>query len=105
MAPRRGSASLRRALGVRIRKVREEAGRTQESVAWAIDVSNALLSRIESGENLPSVPVLFALAKELGVAVVDLVAFDMRDPRARLLDAIRRGDNETFAAVTKSLGF
>jgi transcriptional regulator with XRE-family HTH domain len=104
VAPKRGSATLRRKIGERIRTLRQEAGRTQESVAWACGIAKALVSRIESGENLPSVPTLVLIAKELDVHPADIMAFDMRDPRCRLLDATRRNDANATLASLQALG-
>jgi transcriptional regulator with XRE-family HTH domain len=98
-----GSLSIRRKIGERIRVLREEAGLTQEAVAWAADLSKPHLSRVESGENLPSVSVLFRIAKELGVEPADLLAYDLRKPRVLLLDAARRRDEETLRGALVSM--
>ena len=105
MASRAGSPSLARRLGARIHALREEAGVTQEAVAWGSGIPKAHLSRIESGERLPSIPVLFALAKELGVEAIDLLGFETRKPRVGLLDEIRRGDGDAVRSTLKRLGF
>jgi hypothetical protein len=47
--------------------------------------------------------VIFALAAELGVTASDLVGFDLRQARLRLLDAARRGDGSAAQEVLKSL--
>lgn len=104
MAPKRGNPAFRRKIGARIRQLRAESGRTQESVAWACGIAKAMLSRIESGENLPSVPTLVLIAKELGVHPASILAFDMRDPRCRLLEAVRKRDREGVYAVLGRLG-
>jgi len=95
---------LRRRLGARIRALREEAGLTQESVAWACEIPKGHLSRIESGDRLPSLPVVFTLAKELGVEAVDIVGFETRKPRTGLLDAARRHDRKALREAVKRLG-
>ncbi len=92
MPRRSGNALLQRQIGARIRSLREEKGLTQERLAWECDLAKAYMSQVESGKRLPSVPVLAALAKRLGVDLVDIVALDMRRPRHRLLDAARRRD-------------
>jgi transcriptional regulator with XRE-family HTH domain len=99
VASRLGTPSLARKLGARLRALREEAGVTQESIAWACEIPKAHLSRIESGERLPSIPVLFALAKQLRVEAADLVGFNLRKPRLALADAVRRGDADAIRAA------
>jgi transcriptional regulator with XRE-family HTH domain len=101
---RAGSPSFRKKIGARIRVLREEAGLTQEAVAWASGIPKAHLSRIESGENLPSLPILSALAKHIGAEPYDILAFDLKKPRAELLDAAREGDAERVRAAIKRLG-
>ena len=101
---RAGPPLLLRKIGARIRALREETGLTQEAVAWACDIPKAHLSRIERGERLPSLPVVFALAKELGVEAVDVIGFNTRLTRVRLLDAARRGDQRSVRDALKRLG-
>lgn len=104
MPSRAGSPALRKKIGARIRALREEAGLTQEALAWKCEIPKPHLSRIERGENLPSLPIVFALAKGLGVEPFDILAFDMRRPRAELVDAARREDAERVRAVLELLG-
>ncbi len=77
---------------------------TQEQAAWDSDLAKSHLSQIEAGRGFPSVPVLFALAKRLGVDAVDLVAVDQTDPKARLLDALRTRDLDGLRAALQALG-
>lgn len=88
-------ARLARAIGARVRMLREERGVTQESVAWACDLSKPYLSLVESGKRLPTLPVITAIASELGVHAVDIVGFDLRNPRLRNLDASRSRPAQT----------
>ena len=53
--------------------------------------------------DLPSLPTLIGIAKELGVHAADILAFDMRDPRARLLDAARRRDRDDVRVALRAL--
>lgn len=77
---------------------------TQEALAWACEIPKAHLSRIENGERLPSLPVIFALAKELRVEAMDLLALDARKPRVQFLDAVRRRDRSRIREALKRLG-
>ena len=103
MPRRSGPARVARLLGQRIKDLRVEAELTQEDVAWSCDLSKSHLSQIEAGKGYPSVPVLLALAKQLGVRPVDIVAFDPADARTQLLDAVRRGDREQAMRVLRGI--
>ncbi len=103
MPRRSGTASLSRKLGARIRALREEAGVTQERLAWDCDFTKSYLPQVESGKRLPSVPALYALAERLDVDILDMLGFDMRQPRHRLLDAVRRGDADAVRHVLEQL--
>lgn len=104
MASRAGSTAFSRRIGARIRELRDAAELTQESVAWACKIPKAHLSRIERGERLPSLPVLFAIAKELNVDAADVAGFDLRNPRVALLDAVRRKDALAATTLLRQLG-
>jgi tRNA G37 N-methylase TrmD len=54
-AIRTGSAVLRRILGRRLRKLREQAGHTLESAAPLLEWSTSKLSRIETAQQLVDV--------------------------------------------------
>ena len=73
--------------------------RSQEEVAWGAGISKAMLSLLESGAKAPSLPVLFALAKELGVELTDLVPVRARDPRVALFRMRRGADRAVLAEV------
>ena len=103
MPSRSGSARVARLLGQRIKALRVEAGLTQEEVAWSCDVSKAHLSQIEAGKGYPSMPVLLALAKRMGLRPVDIVAYDPADPRTQLLDAIRRDHGDLAAKLLREI--
>lgn len=93
--PRRETpAWLAKSLGRRIRALREEAGITQESLAWDCDLNKGYMSQLEAGKHTPSVGVLLNIAKRLGVEIGDLFLFDLRRSRHLLVDALRRGDRD-----------
>ncbi len=103
MPPRRGSATLSRLLGARVAALREAAGLTQEKLAWECELNKGYLSQIEAGKRIPSVPVMVALAKRLGVEAADLMGFDLAQPRLALLDAARRGDRDEVHDALRNL--
>ncbi len=77
-------------MGLRIRQLREEAGLTQEKLAYESDLgSKGYLSDIEKGLAKPTLTSLDALCERLGVALLDLVTFPAEDERQRLVDRSR----------------
>jgi transcriptional regulator with XRE-family HTH domain len=89
VAQPRTTSALAKSIGARVRALREEAGVTQEKLAWASDISKPFLSQIEAGLRLPSVPVLAALAEQLGVQLVDLFVLDLEQPHQAVVEADR----------------
>jgi transcriptional regulator with XRE-family HTH domain len=63
---------LQSTLAARVRAFRLQRHMSGVELSRASGISKAMLSKIESGERLPSVPVLSALATALGVSVGDL---------------------------------
>jgi transcriptional regulator with XRE-family HTH domain len=61
MSPRR--------FAVKLRKIREQRGLTQEALAEKVGVSRGYLSRLEMGRHDPPLSLLRRLAKALGVKV------------------------------------
>lgn len=59
-------------LGIRLRSLRSQHGWTLEGLAKRSGVSEAYLSRLESGDRQPSLAVLFSLAQAFGVALPSL---------------------------------
>lgn len=69
-------AELSRVLGTRLRDRRKAAGLTQAGLAQRCGVSTELVSRIERGRCLPSLPTLIAFARTLGCTPNELLAFE-----------------------------
>lgn len=59
--------------GEMIRKLREEKGMTQETLAEKIFVSGKAVSKWETGRGLPDITLLEPLAQALGVSVIELM--------------------------------
>ena len=72
MAKRRDP--LLRALGTRVRQLREGKGWTQETLADRAGLDRSYIAGIEAGLRNPSVRALARIAKGLGVAVAEVVA-------------------------------
>lgn len=66
------STALLDSIGERIRSIRKQRGLTQSELAGG-DVTRNMLSRIENGAALPSLPTLCGIADRLGVPVAALL--------------------------------
>ena len=67
------SQKHRRLLGETVRAKRKEKGLSQEKLAEKSDLSTVFISRIERGEESPTLDNLVKIARALGVRVRDLV--------------------------------
>ena len=63
----------RQTIGQRIRRFRQSAGLTQETLARAADIGRVTLVRLEKGEQTPRYRTLDAIAKALGMRVSELL--------------------------------
>lgn len=82
---------LAKAIGQRVRHLREEAGLTLEKLAYESELgSKGHLSNLERGLVRPTVNTLHVLAERLGVLVLDLVTFPENDDRQAVTDELRR---------------
>ena len=63
----------RHTLGQRVRRLRNSAGLSQDALARAAGVGRVTLVRLEKGEQTPRYKTLEAVARALGVGVLDLV--------------------------------
>jgi transcriptional regulator with XRE-family HTH domain len=85
-------AELASVLGTRLRNGRKAAGLTQALLAQRSGVSTELVSRIERGRCLPSVPTLVAFARALGSTPNELLGFQSEDaPEVTALLTLLRG--------------
>ncbi len=66
------AATISKVLGARLRGHRIHRDMSGVELARAAGISGAMLSKIESAERIPSLPVLAALASALGMEVGDL---------------------------------
>ena len=60
-------------LGQRVRRLRNSAGLSQDALARAAGIGRVTLVRLEKGEHTPRYKTLSAVARVLGVGVLDLV--------------------------------
>lgn len=95
---------LARDLGRRVRTLREALGVTQEKTAYEVGIWKGTLSKIESGQQLPTLGVLELLAGRLGVEILDLlVTPDPSHLRHRVIDATRDLSPEALRALLTAL--
>ena len=74
--------TLKEALSQVILDARKQAGMTQEQLAEASNISVEMLSLIERGNNHPSLPTLYLLAKGLGEKPHELIRrIDLLNPK------------------------
>lgn len=60
-------------IGIKLKKLRKQKRFTQEYFAEKLQISQATLSNIESGKTNPSLNVIKAACKELGVDFMELI--------------------------------
>lgn len=60
-------------IGERIKKLRQEKGMSQQTLADECDIESPNLSRIENGNTNPTVKSLWKISNALGVKLRDLV--------------------------------
>lgn len=103
--PRRTKVDpLALAVGQRIKALREEAGLTQEQLAYTSELgSKGHLSSLEKGLVMPTVATLETLAERLGVLVADLVNVADDGDRSELLELSRRAPRGSVRKALKVL--
>src|SRR5690606_8142358 len=77
-------------LGRRIRERRTRLGLTLEQLAAAVDRAPSQLSAIENGKREPRLPLLRAIAAELGSTVDELLGDEAPSERAALEISVER---------------
>jgi len=72
MPSKRKAKSIATAFGAELRKARGAAGLTQQTLAERAEVDPVFISFLENGHRQPSLTVLLALERQLGLAAGDL---------------------------------
>ncbi|MFD8718942.1 helix-turn-helix domain-containing protein [Streptomyces sp. NPDC059629] len=93
-APPAGPGDDLPAVAPQLRSLRRRAGLTLEAAARDAGLSPAHLSRLETGQRQPSLPVLLTLARVYGTTVSDLLGETVADRDA----IVRAGDMEPTRA-------
>jgi transcriptional regulator with XRE-family HTH domain len=79
---------IKRAVGKRIKIVRQRSGLTQDQLAEQVGLSPKYISGIERGVENPTMDILLRLAKMLGVEPYDLFLFGESEESEK---ALRKG--------------
>ena len=66
--------ALQVAFGARVRQLRKEKGYTQDDLGARMDMDRAHVSRLESGQWMPTLEMMIRVAKGLDLPLADLVA-------------------------------
>lgn len=72
-------------IGLRIKKLRQEAGLTQEELAEMIQVHNTYIGKIERGHIIPSLKLLIAIANKLNVNLIYLFQIEKKSKAKKSL--------------------
>jgi transcriptional regulator with XRE-family HTH domain len=91
--------SVRKALGARLKQLREEQGLKVESVAHWVGVDRTHIYSIERGIVWPSVEVMISLAGAYRVDPADLLVFPDQHVRHRFRELARLVPNAKLASV------
>ena len=91
-----------------IRELRRERGLTQEQLAEAMDVSTAAVSKWESGQSLPGLPMLVRLADFFEVSLDAMMGYEARSHRredmvARIKQLTIQRSDEVIPEVREAL--
>lgn len=89
---------LRRRLGLRIREVRRARGLTQEELAERVGISPRYLSRVEVGQQNPSIQTVAQLATALDIELSELFNFGHLGTEKELRQSLRRLTQERDVA-------
>lgn len=91
-------------IGQKIRSIRKEKNLYASEIAKRADVSNGLISRIENGRTLPSLPVLFSIIDALDVEPRDFFDSIGEDKSFKYL-VIKPDEHEIIEKEIEATGF
>lgn len=91
-------------LGKRIKEIRKKNNLTINTVASDADVSNGLISRIENGRTIPSLPVLLNIIQALGIEVSEFFNGLPKSDKNNFIVS-RKEDNNIIEKEDEAKGF
>lgn len=66
-------ADIARAFGAAVRALRNERGISQESLANLADIERSHMGKVERGEHMPTLVIVFKIARGLGCGVAEIL--------------------------------
>ncbi len=96
-------------LGLKVKEIRKLRKITQEKLAELIDVDSGYISKLEVGQNFPSIGTLEKIAKVLDVELYELFQFavvkeiDFRNELISIYDRLNKEKQYTLYRVAKDL--
>ena len=66
-------AELAQAFGAAVRALRTERGIAQESLAHLAGIERSHMGKVERGEHMPTLAIIFKIARALGLSVAHLM--------------------------------
>lgn len=96
-------------LGLKVKEFRKQNKLTQEKLAEIIGVDNGYISKLEVGQNFPSISTLEKIAEVLNVELYELFQFtnvkdkDFRDEIISIYDNLNKEKQYTLYRVAKSM--
>jgi len=102
---------IRSILPSRIRTFRNTRGLTQECLAETVDIHATYISRIESGQKLPTLVIICKIADALGVNVYELLmdegkvnSYDYKKKRLmNILNESKPADIDIYSTLLNAL--
>lgn len=91
-------------IGKRIKEIRKENKKTISDIAQKSEVTNGLISRIENGRTIPSLPVLLKIITALDIAVTDFFGSMPQSNGSRFLVS-RKEENSPIEKEDDAVGF
>ena len=96
-------------LGTRIKEIRKSKKITQEKLAEMINVDFGYISKLEVGQNFPSLQTLNKISEALGVDVVDFFNYneineiDIKESIIKILDEISNEKQKIIYKIAKAI--
>ena len=98
-------------LGLKIKEIRKQRKLTQEKLSELVGVDNGYISKLEIGENFPTIGTLEKIANVLEVELSVLFQFtdakdiDFKSEIIRIYDSLNKDKQLTLYKVAKSLEY